>query len=417
MKKIFVILILFYSTVSFSQNQWVIYTTQNSGLPSNMVGSILIDSNNVKWITTDNGFVKLQGNNWTIYDTINSGLPQNYCYGVTKDRKNILWLCTPGKGVLKYDGINWTLYNNENTGVPINWGGFIAFDNSNTKWFAGTGLIKYDDTNWVYYNTNNSGLPTNETMDVYIKDDIKWIGTYMGGVVRFDGQNWTVYNTSNSGLPSNWIYMVKSDLYNNLWFATFFGGVAKFNYNQNQWTVYNTTNSGLHDNNTFSIYIDNNNTKWIGANGLAIYNDTAWHIFPYPFIGDVFNFAKDRYGNMWICSAGGLYVYNPAGVVGVESNSTVINENYLLIKNYPNPFNATTKIKYKIPKSTNSQTSNVKLIIYNILGKEIETLVNEEQKTGEYEAVFNGSNLASGIYFVVLKADSKIKVHKIVLQK
>ncbi len=419
MKSLILLIFLLIAAAVQAQPQWVIYTQFNSGLPSSLIGSILIDSNNVKWVTTDNGLAKLQGNTWTVYDTSNSGLPQNHCYGIVLDKKNIMWMTCPSKGIVKYDGITWTVYNNENTGLPVNWSGYVDVDENNNKWFAGHGLFKYNDTNWVYYNTGNSGLPTNSTICTYVKDNNIWVGTYMGGLVKFDGVNWTLYNTLNSGIPSNWIYMITSDLQNNLWFATFFGGLAKYNESQNIWTVYNTTNSGLHDNNLFSVYVDNNNIKWIGGNGLAIYNDTTWQIFPYPFINDVFNFSKDRYGNMWICAAGGLYVYNPAGVVGVENNTTVISENYVFIQNYPNPFNSETKIKYQVARQeeTLSNSQYVSLKIYDILGKEITTLVNKKQNIGEYEVSFNGLNLSGGIYFAVLKIETKVKVHKIVLQK
>ncbi len=418
MKNFFYIIIFLFSIHSLrSQNQWVIYTTYNSGLPSNMVGSILIDSNNVKWITTNDGFVKFAGNTWTVYDTTNSGMPQNACGAVSKDKINNIWLTTVNKGFVKYNGINWIVFDSSNTGVPINHAGDIAYDNSNTKWLGGYGIFKFNDTNWVWYNDSNSGLPSNFVLNVYVKDNIVWIGTELAGVARFDGTNWTVYNTSNSGLPWNWVTKIRVDNFNNFWFTTFGGGVAKFKYEQNLWAVYNTENSGLHDNNTFSIYIDNNNVKWIGAAGCAVFNDTTWQIFPYSFIGDVFNFAKDRYGNMWICAAGGLYVYNPNGVVGVENNSTIISENMLLISNYPNPFNPSTIIKYNIPRYGGSTTGLITLRIYDILGKEITTLVNEKKSPGTYEVTYNGSNLASGLYLVVLKTNSKTKIHKIVLQK
>jgi ligand-binding sensor domain-containing protein len=419
MKIYILIIFLLYSVLAEAQPQWVIYTQFNSGLPSSFVSSILIDSNNVKWITTNNGFTRLQGNTWTVYDTLNSGLTSNVCGSVRKDKRNNIWVGCSGKGLIKYNGVNWTVYNNENTGFPINNTAVGDIDDNNNKWIFGTGLFKFNDTNWVFYNTGNSGLPTNSTLCAFVKNNNVWVGTYMGGVAKFDGVNWTVYNTLNSGIPSNWIYMITSDLQNNLWFATFFGGLAKYNESQNMWTVYNTTNSGLHHNNLFSIYVDNKNTKWIGGGGMAIFNDSTWQIFTYPFIGEVFNFSKDRYGNMWICSDIGLYVYNPAGVVGVEINTTVISENYTLIQNYPNPFNSETKIKYQVTRhgGTSNNYKYVSLKIYNILGKEIATLVNKKQDTGEYEVSFKGDNLASGIYLAVLKIDTKVKVHRLVLQK
>ena len=406
------ILILLLSFKIHTQNQWVIYSPGNSGLPSNMVGSILIDSNNVKWITTSSGLAKFNGNNWFVYDTTNSGLPANACGKIIKDKQNNIWITVSSKGVVKYDGFNWIVYNYENTGFPINTTFSIAIDSSNNKWLGGIGLHKFNDTSWVRYHTGNSGIPGDIIFNVFANDNIIWIGTSIAGVGRFDGQNWTTYNVYNSGLPSNEIHMIKSDIYNNIWFSTFGGGVSKFKYSQNIWTVYNTSNSGLHTNNTHSIYVDNNNIKWIGASGCAVFNDTTWQIFPYSFIGDVFNFAKDRHGNMWICCTRGLYVYNPTGVVGVENVSTIVPENFLKIKNYPNPFNSETKIEIVIPKRT-----NLRLTIYDINGKLIKTVGEGNYNKGNYMFDFNGNNLASGIYFIVLKTDKTIKTHKIVLQK
>lgn len=414
MKKIILISIFIFTFLeTYSQPQWIIYNTSNSGLPDSYVGSILIDSNNVKWITTGNGFVRLKGNSWYVYDTLNSGLPQNSCGGVTKDKFNKIWLGTSSKGLAKFDGINWTIFNTQNTGVPINYSNSIDFDNSNTKWIGGfAGLFKYNDTNWVWYKPENSGIPSNSVSSVLVQGNIIWVGTLDAGIARFDGQNWITYNYYNSGLPSNWIYMIKSDIYNNIWMATFFGGVAKFNYGQNNWTVYNTGNSGLHDNNTYSIYIDNDNVKWIGAGGCAIFNDITWQIIPYEFINDVHNFSKDKYGNMWICASGGLYVYNPNGVIGIENNTSIIPENFLFIKNYPNPFNTQTNIKISIPEK-----SEIQLSIYDITGRYIEQIAKGKLNKGNHEFLFNGENCASGIYLVVLKTESKIKTHKIVLQK
>ena len=85
---------------------------------------------------------------------------------------------------------------------------------------------------------------------------------------------------------------------------------------------------------------------------------------------------------------------------------------YSLEQNYPNPFNPITKIKYSI-----TQSSFVGLQFYDILGNEIETLVNEEKTSGVYEIVFNAANLSSGIYFYQLKAGNFIQTRKMILLK
>ena len=85
---------------------------------------------------------------------------------------------------------------------------------------------------------------------------------------------------------------------------------------------------------------------------------------------------------------------------------------YELSQNYPNPFNPVTRISYSIGENT-----KVKLSVFDILGKEIKTLVNEKQSAGNYEVIFNASDLSSGVYFYQLRAGDFIGVKKLVLLK
>jgi hypothetical protein len=100
------------------------------------------------------------------------------------------------------------------------------------------------------------------------------------------------------------------------------------------------------------------------------------------------------------------------------NGETEIPLNYELKNNYPNPFNPTTKIRYEIPLLEGDERGGlVTLKVYDVLGNEIATLVNEEKYSGKYEVEFNASNLASGIYFYQLKAGSFIQTRKMVLLK
>lgn len=69
-----------------------------------------------------------------------------------------------------------------------------------------------------------------------------------------------------------------------------------------------------------------------------------------------------------------------------------------LLQNYPNPFNPTTKISFSIPNST-----HVKVIVYDLLGREVQTLVDEVKTTGDHSVIFDADKLASGIYFYKLQ--------------
>jgi len=85
---------------------------------------------------------------------------------------------------------------------------------------------------------------------------------------------------------------------------------------------------------------------------------------------------------------------------------------FTLDQNFPNPFNPNTLIKYSIPKS-----SQVSLKIFNTLGQEIATLVNEEKQVGTYEVNWNASNLQSGVYFYRLQAGNFVSIKKMILLK
>ena len=98
-------------------------------------------------------------------------------------------------------------------------------------------------------------------------------------------------------------------------------------------------------------------------------------------------------------------------LVSVESDKQSPTK-FTLYNNYPNPFNPTTTIKYEIPK-----TVNVTLKVFDILGREVKTLVNQEQKPGLYEIPFGSDGLASGIYFYRLQADNFIQTKKMILLK
>jgi len=99
----------------------------------------------------------------------------------------------------------------------------------------------------------------------------------------------------------------------------------------------------------------------------------------------------------------------------IEKNKNIITE-YSLSQNYPNPFNPSTKIKYSLPAGK-QEFPNVQLIVYDILGRKVKTLVNEVQKAGHYEIEFNASELSNGIYFYKLTSNDFTETKKMILIK
>jgi len=99
-------------------------------------------------------------------------------------------------------------------------------------------------------------------------------------------------------------------------------------------------------------------------------------------------------------------------LTGVESNTVSIPGVYSLSQNYPNPFNPATKISFSIPKQ-----GFVNMKVYDILGKEVMTLVNEIKQPGNYDVNFNGSNFASGVYFYRIESDNFVDIKRMMLIK
>ena len=120
----------------------------------------------------------------------------------------------------------------------------------------------------------------------------------------------------------------------------------------------------------------------------------------------------DNNGYIYAGTENGLWRRPLSEITSIEEVSVSIPSHYNLYQNYPNPFNPSTKIKYSIP-----QSGNVVIKVYDILGSEIETLVNEEKPMGSYEITWYATNLPSGVYFYQLRAGSFVGTKKMLLLK
>jgi len=165
-----------------------------------------------------------------------------------------------------------------------------------------------------------------------------------------------------------------------------------------------------------------------------IYTMNGWqnslrYLYAYNDFKFIINVHCDVWsGNQWTLGNAVIYFENPDGFkVGIETNniqahySKIVDvdnfENsfynkFILSQNYPNPFNPTTNIGYTIP-----DPSYVEIKVYDVLGNEIETLVDEHKDKGIYQLTFNQNNLPSGIYFYKIKSGRYSETRKMILQK
>jgi hypothetical protein len=120
------------------------------------------------------------------------------------------------------------------------------------------------------------------------------------------------------------------------------------------------------------------------------------------FIGKSSNTINQNQTGFW-------YVYQQTTVTDVEDEETIPTV-FKLEQNYPNPFNPSTTIKFAVP-----ERSNVLVKVYDILGSEVATLVNEELDAGWYRKTFNANNYSSGVYLFRMEAGKFISTKKMIL--
>jgi parallel beta-helix repeat protein len=150
--------------------------------------------------------------------------------------------------------------------------------------------------------------------------------------------------------------------------------------------------------------------NWIKI-GFLSGSGTSTEVHNYLF-SDQSPYAGKSYYRLKQMDFDGSYEYS--SIVEVDFNLPI---EFSLEQNYPNPFNPTTKIRYTIPRDEKRKMQNVSLKVYDVLGNEVTTLVNEQRESGFYEVDFNSSSFTSGVYFYQLKAGPFLESKKMLLLK
>lgn len=400
-----VLLVVFLNNIAYSQSGWI---QQNSGTTSHLL--------EVFFINADTG-----------------------------------WCCgTYGKILKTIDGgDNW---NSQTSGTTELLGG-IFFINSDTGWIAGReGNLFYTENGGDEWNVQFVAESINDVF--FINDTIGWIcGPAHPSVFKTvdSGINWVAPDTSYTSSSFDFIQFIDE----NTGFGGSSMGISKTTNGGRSWTpcdVYinchsfyflndthgwavgstpqamKTINGGeswtLFDDERFGrlhdVYFLDENIGWaVGDNG-TIFKTTSngeegWQLQATSVEGMLFSVYFFDTSTGWVIGEGGIILKTTTG------GTTSIQENtrehdtpiqYSLSQNFPNPFNPSTTIYYRLPKS-----GNVKLNIYDLLGQEIVSLVNSYQTAGEHEITWQPKGLSSGIYFYRLHAGEYAETKKLILHK
>ena len=176
---------------------WTVYNKSNSIL-SKSVQSMAFDSSNRLWCgTSGGGLFCFDGNKWSNYTTSNSSLPSDYVGAIAIDNNNVLWLnCRDprypdkmgleyGFGLTRFDGNSWKTYNRNNSPLPSDCFWDVQVDADNRLWIAtagDVGLVFYDGITWTTYDTDNLGIALNEVTKITLDPhrDLIWLTHYPG---------------------------------------------------------------------------------------------------------------------------------------------------------------------------------------------------------------------------------------------
>ena len=301
------------------------------------------------------------------------------------------------------NGVNWTQ-------TSLNSRHIISFALLGTYLFAGSDVDFWrssnNGVNWTQLSVNSQSVRA-----LAVIGNNLFAGTYIGVYISTNnGTSWTI-------TPNNRSINSLAVIGTNLFAGTSQYGVYISADNGTTWSQTALNNKSVNKlavsgNDIFAgtypygvYYSSNNGASWFQKNqGFSVppfYNYTM--------------ISALKVNNGYIFSGtDGFSVYRRlySEIIGVQNISTEIPKKYSLSQNFPNPFNPVTKINYEL-----RVTNYAKLVVYDVMGKEVVTLVNEKQSPGTYQVEFDGSNLKSGVYFYRLTSDDFTDTKRMVLIK
>lgn len=340
--------------------------------------------------------------------------PNSYCYSISFVNENIGWVVGEGKVYKTTDGgSKWVTKTNglDFPGEYINWDN-VTFVDSLTGWVGGHGKVVHTTdggNNWV---TQLSVGPSYNVKVFFINNDNGWAATSSG---RF-------YKTSNGGQQwvqkTDFIYYKVDGLFflnNNLGWAVGSDKIFRTTDGGENWSYQISPVYGA--NILKSVFFANEMNGWIVGAGGRILGSTdggnTWQPQSTPTGNDLESVHFIDKDNGWAVGWNSTILHTKGGGIftNISSNEIVqLPKKIELFQNYPNPFNPSTTISYEIPKN-----SFVILEVYDILGRKVETLVQEQKTIGNYTVEFNANKHSSGIYFYTLRIKDFIRTKKMIL--
>ena len=344
------------------------------------------------YLTTDNG------TSWSAPDA-NLGNPYITAFAVSP---TYLFAATDiGVDRLPTNGGQWTFVSSGLTNRSV-----YALAIRDTNLFAGTlGGVYLSTNNGTNWSRVSSGMTDTAVTSLAVRNTNLFAGT-QGGHIFLSTNNGTNWTEADSGVTSSFVQALAT-IGTNI-FAGTGGGVFLSTNSGTHWTP---VTSGL-TKSVYALLVSGTNLLAGTQNGVyrTSNNGTSWTA------------VNSGLGNsVYALSANGTYLFAGArGAVWRRPLSEILTsveppwsrqpDAFVLHQNYPNPFNPSTTIRYDLPRK-----SQIHLTVYNTLGQQVATLVQGQQDAGSYEVKFDGSALASGVYFHRLQAGTYVDTETLLL--
>jgi len=294
----------------------VFYNKANSGLADNTVSAIAIDSQNNKWIGTNQGLCKFDGTVWQTYNP-----PEHSQYymiqRIVVGNQDSLWIGSEYAGLHKFDGIStWIDYSTLYPNAPWYYLKTLSIDSNNNLWMGTYGsLCKFDGTAWTNYEdpyTDADSIYVDYEHLVIDSQDNIWVGVYPNSLVKFDGTDWTCFPTIPNLETSGFPLCLFCDGLDNIWMSTYAGNLAKFN--GTDWTIVIESGTSVFTSYLEEVFVDSQNIPWVGSNGLFKQTGTNWTKQTTSNSGlpgrAVISIAEDYQNCIWMSTYSGIARYN-----------------------------------------------------------------------------------------------------------
>ena len=387
MKKLIVIILLSIAVNTYSQ--WVQVPAFPFGRCSRLLnfnGAVLAGGHDV-YKSTDEGLT------WTVY--YQKPFP-NDISALSHVDGNV-WLSSfYTNAYTTNNGLNW---------ITVNLNKYVYdFASYNGRIFAGT-------ESWRCFYTTNMGLNWTVCDDIW--EDVKCF--YSAGANFLAGTSQSLYYSTNSGTNWNLVqpYYLATDAFcgnpSKIFAGTLFGAWYSTNYGVN-WTQTALSSGSIEAMQTYGNYI----IAGTWSNGIYVSSDdgATWIQKNEGLSGqNIISLAISGNTIFAGTESNGILKRPLSEIVGIQNINTEIPSSFSLRQNYPNPFNPSTKIRFDVPPSLSfpsvSIGNPIVLKVYDVMGREVQTLVNERLQPGTYEVTFDGSSHSTGIYFYTLNVNGK----------